>query len=281
MVLGEIEATYMYSANRRANLKALISATAMEDSIAEMRTAMDRAHHEDARGTRLHLPGISQQFRSTFQAAKPKRSPSLPQQQLDLLVELLNKEAGEAVYLPADQLTKQANQLFLHSPVVQCHSIEHVGVRYTPFRRSVGSSHILLSAHAPRTGPSDLPYQPARIHSAFVHERLTRDGTVARDTFCLIQPLLPLDPHEAPLDDYRQFGQVGGSLWSSTFATDLVIIRPSVILCHFARTAMHLQPSENAPKKLYYHIAPLDRVSTHISQPVVEHLLTAAFSSAC
>ncbi|KAH6907943.1 hypothetical protein BKA70DRAFT_1223226 [Coprinopsis sp. MPI-PUGE-AT-0042] len=261
---GEIEETYTTSAARKANLTALISSSGTRESISDMCDAVDRIHREDAVGSRVHLPGVASFERNPFIPSKATKA--LSPELLELLCRFLNQENGKELYTPAAPVKKHMKQIFLHPRSVPCRSVNQGGVTYKPFTRSLGASNILLeSAFIRQTeATSNLPYHPARLHSIFAHERLTSEGTMVKDVFCIVQLLQPISDAETQLDFFRQFGQVGGSLWSNRYDTRFCIIRPNNIVCHFGQTELRLRLDSGGPEKDYFHVQPLDRLRLHL-----------------
>lgn len=210
------------------------------------------------RGTRSHGIGprsTQAQDQSVHEPAAGKKV-ALDEIIIEKLCGLLNAEVGVERFTPASLLTKErTTQIFLHAQGTQHHALRHEGVTYRPLYRSPGDSNILLHS-TENIGSSGVPYCPARILKIFTHTRMNPRNAVVTEVFCAIQRLKPLPSELVEKDWFRKFGAIGGSLWSGDYGPTIEVIRPSAILCHFAKTPLELEEM-GVPT---FHVFPLDRV---------------------
>lgn len=264
-----MEITYMYTAARTANLLAFVALDSVRKITKNMYSRLQRylgRKDQSGRGTRGH--GMEGEPRSTQGDSDTHSSGKdfeLHETVIEGLCAILNQELGNEVYCPSSTSNfSQGTRIHLHPSAQRLHSLFVGGVTYRPLHRAPGDSNILLHSDASTVGNQNrTPYQPARILLLFSHNRKTPDGTIAREEFCLVQYLKPLPPDLVEKDWFRKQGSIGGSLWTQQYDTRLYVIRPSSIVCHFARTAHELQEIGVAT----YHVLPLDRVGPYLFKP--------------
>ncbi|KAJ2911826.1 hypothetical protein MD484_g8588, partial [Candolleomyces efflorescens] len=254
---GDIEKSYLYTSARKANLIALLALEKIKAAVSNMYARLQKVLHPDARGTRLYdiFNDSSNQARRV-----PKNQVNLPPLALESLATLLNNEEGsEITYVPTHtQLAVPPGHLFLHPLVGILPSLKQKGTVYRSFSRAPRDSNILLRSES----GSGMPYHPARLEEIFTHKRQSRGKEVVSEVFCVVRLLQALPEELIEKDWFRSFGLVGGSLWSSIHDDQSRIIRPSLIVCHYASSIM--QASETGFGFVTTHVLPLDRLKTYI-----------------
>ncbi|KAJ2921440.1 hypothetical protein H1R20_g15653, partial [Candolleomyces eurysporus] len=93
---------------------------------------------------------------------------------------------------------------------------------------------------------------------------VTIDPPGSRKYSSTAEKLQALPPPFVEEDWFRQFGSIGGSLWSTEYEQDFSIIWPESIVCHFART--RLEEVDTGFGFPTFHVLPLDRLKTHIER---------------
>ncbi|KIK38450.1 hypothetical protein CY34DRAFT_108662 [Suillus luteus UH-Slu-Lm8-n1] len=88
-------------------------------------------------------------------------------------------------------------------------------------------------------------------------------NNMIEETFLAIQPLTALSDTDVPHDPYRQYPVAGGFLCYNEYHTDYHIIRPSGVICHYAKTPMRI-PRIRQP---CVHVLPLDRLMKSADLP--------------
>ncbi|KAF6755596.1 hypothetical protein DFP72DRAFT_811306, partial [Ephemerocybe angulata] len=252
---GEIETTYMFTATRMANLLSLLSLDKVRGVVRNMYARIQKYLGIAERGTRSHDVSPANKSGVGNTTSKPGKRIKINDTILSELCQLLNDTSGKQTYVPSGgDRERTKSQIFLHPSAEQFHALHHDGVTYRPLYRSHGDSNILLKDSASTTG---ITYKPARILQILAHTRKSPGDGFLREIFCVIQYLNPLPNGLIEQDWFRRFGVVGGSLWTRDYGPQIHVIRPSAIVCHFARTPMDL---EEIPG-LTFHVLPLDRVS--------------------
>ncbi|KAG2140881.1 hypothetical protein BD769DRAFT_1384036 [Suillus cothurnatus] len=110
----------------------------------------------------------------------------------------------------------------------------------------------------PRSKP-----EAGRIVKIFLHHRYSTKNSMIEETFLAIQALIPLSDTDSPYDPYRQYPIAGGFLCYNEYDTNYCIIRPSGVICHYAKTPMRI-PRIRQP---CVHVLPLDRLMRSAELP--------------
>lgn len=147
---------------------------------------------------------------------------------------------------------RSSDQLFLRRKVLRSNHILIHGVSYRPSDFSQCDSNILF-----RSSLGSKP-EAGRIIKIFIHHRYSTNNSMVEETFIALQTLIPLSDTDVAYDPYRRYPIAGGFLCYNEYHTKYRVIRPSSVICHYARTPMRIQRI----RQLCVHVLPLDRVST-------------------
>ncbi|KAH6902207.1 hypothetical protein BKA70DRAFT_1229248 [Coprinopsis sp. MPI-PUGE-AT-0042] len=246
---GELELTMARSFCRAANLASLLREPGISAAIGDMAEHYTTFISRDQQGTRVQ-PVLEDHTQDSVAPAAFRLADNL----ITLLVALLNSEGGNYVaYGRAQILATGQGNTPVHSTATRCSKLTMNGVTYKPFKRSPGSSNVICRRCGADGG------RPARILSIFKHSRVLPQGSVVEESFVEISYLIPLPEEVSSYNPYQRFPETGGSLWSSTWDSNPILVRPSSIMCHFARTELNL-----ATVGPCLHVMPLDRLKTHL-----------------
>lgn len=246
--LGEMESSMSLAICRASNFASFVKDSgvlpAVEKQIFEM------ALQDDRRGTRVNEVGIPDPTDISTTPQHPHATYAqsfLPHETHVALLHHLNSQGGQ--YVLSTSLSKLPNQTFLHPQAELIGELQIGGVRYTPSKRSLGASHAMITLNQ-----GEEAAVPAQVRQIFRHSRF---NNLAKhdDIFIAVSLLQPLDESNRQLDPYRTFKSFG-SLYSTAYEERIIIVRPSQIVCHYARTWMDLS-EQSAP---CYHILPLSHV---------------------
>jgi hypothetical protein len=232
---GELEATFMTSVCRSANLQALVDACNLPKQAEPLLTAYGSVANEDHRGTRLadevHHP-----------PTQPPRFEVLDNEYYQLLLCMLNKKFGTTGY------TSDRGQTFsVTQRVQQLAKVSIRGVVYAHTKSLPRDSHVLFR----RLGGSSS--RVGMIRSIFRLQHPTPDGPMMEATYIVVRELLQLSD-EAMQSKYTQFGFAGGFLCHSEKWRSFHVIELNDIICHFAKTVIR-HDEENI-----MHVLPLNKV---------------------
>ena len=225
----------MTSVCRSSNLQALVDAPDIPEQAEPLIAAYSSVANEDHRGTRLadedHHP-----------PTKPPRCEMLDDESYQLLLQMLNKKFGTAVYtsnvgqaLPVTRYVEHLEKVSIRG-VVYAHEKSLPRDSNVLFRRPGGSSS--------RVG---------RIQSIFHLRHPTPEGVTTEATYVLVREHLPFTDEEMQ-SQYTQFGFAGGFLCYGERWSRLYIVELTDIVCHFAKTSVR-----NVDGNIM-HVLPLNKV---------------------
>ncbi|OSD08116.1 hypothetical protein PYCCODRAFT_1358106 [Trametes coccinea BRFM310] len=262
---GELECTMMMTTCRAANLQALIQHSAIRGHLPAFLNTFDKLSGSDRRGTRMEA--ILQSPHASLDRPHGDTGKRPVTINLDdgvysaLQLRLSFGEAGaHSRSLPSDTpLSRNA---------INCSRIIISGVIYRTRHRSGGDSNVIFK-HPTITTPA-----PGSIDLIFVYERQHGSEKV-EETFLAVRRLLDLNADDLKSDPYRKYPRVGGALYYNHFADEILVLRPSDVLCHFAKTPMEREEIFKGPtaqnsgerkrqdgggEKPIVHVKPLERV---------------------
>ncbi|RXW18464.1 hypothetical protein EST38_g7389 [Candolleomyces aberdarensis] len=207
--------------------------------------------HPEGSGSRLNdLLRPTAPALSNVKKRQSKQSTPLSAEEVAKLTALLSSEQE----LQTPQASSEARLL---NPVSSSlHSFKLRGITYRPFSRSPRDSNVLIG--------SGSEYRPAQLEKIFLHRREVAGEEVREEIFCKIRFLQALPLTIVEQDWFRQFGSIGGSLWSTECEHEFLMIRPESIICHFART--RLEEVDTGFGRPTFHVLPLDRLRTQIER---------------
>lgn len=243
--------TFMKSACRAAGVTPLLQDPHVRATVSEITEGYNKYMNEDKRGTRIHdAVSLKKDIKSGGDPGNKEKSVKLEADVYRGVLARLNSELNRTVYVPRPR--KAPDQFFLSEDAIVCNKIQVKGVRYQPASVSAGNSNIMFTA------PGSSSPVAGQISQIFIHERKLPGGeSKIKETFLAVRPLARLSQVDEKLDIYRTFPIVGGSLHYARYDDRVHVIRPSDIVCHFAKTRMGrvMQISEPC-----FHVLPLDRV---------------------
>ncbi|KAJ2924423.1 hypothetical protein H1R20_g12671, partial [Candolleomyces eurysporus] len=255
---GDIEKSYMFTASRRANLLSLLNLDYIRNRISQMYSRLKNFLHPEGRGTRNDF--LDQPSRFPAQAfavsKRSQRQDVLSQQVIESLAIFLNSEPERPfTYVPLHvSSVVDTDQRPVLAAATTLHRLKHRGIAYRPCYRSVGDSNILVRVDVGEA------YRPARLDQIFRHRRETLQPHELEEVFCVVRYLKPMPPPLLEQDWFREFGSTGGSLWTTEYEENPCIIRPSSIICHFART--RFTETDTGFDRPTFHVLPLDRIES-------------------
>ncbi|KDQ28554.1 hypothetical protein PLEOSDRAFT_1027583, partial [Pleurotus ostreatus PC15] len=226
---GEIEMTYLTTASRVANLHGILSdyGPAVEPGLL---SAYSKFMNYDGRGTRIYdsvslQPSIQE---AVGDPGSKKNEIRMTPQVFNAFISRLNAESENTRYVPALHPKKQ-HQLGLGDRVVRCTKVMVRGVRFQPLSSLSRNCHIIF-----RLDQNAQEERPGRVQEILIHKRrFTAGGPLIEETFLVIQVYSSLLGVDISKDDYRKY-PMAGSLYYAHFETNVVVIRPQDIVCHFA-----------------------------------------------
>jgi len=222
VLVGELEATFMSSACRAANLEWMMQGRGVPDLVRPLVEAFSKVSNEDHRGTRLA-------DENHFPPNRPPKEVALNPRIHQLLLQLVNgvrtAESHSSGTLHALELEK-----------VSISGIIYASEKSLPrdsniiFQRPGGSSH--------RVGRVKLifqsGYQPGVTFLVVSQHKLIAD----------------VDAQKV----YQRFGFAGGFLCDAEEDGRLLVIRSKDVVCHFAKTLL------NPREEKLMHVLPLNAV---------------------
>ncbi|KAG2738629.1 hypothetical protein P692DRAFT_201730859 [Suillus brevipes Sb2] len=246
---GEIELTMMNHTCRVANVRTLIQEDHIRSAICEMVDAYSNFANEDRRGTRIRDVLQSDKTVTTQGQTHPASKEVILEDKIYSALLQLIDTTEEHRYV-AEGVPRSSRQLFLSRKAVPSNRILICGVSYRPSDFSHCDSNIIFRS------ASDSRPEAGRIVKIFLHHRYSPNQSIIEETFLAVQPLIPLSDIDIPRDPYRQYPIAGGFLCYNQYHNDRRIIRPSGVICHFAKTIMRIQ----SIRQPCVHVLPLDRV---------------------
>ncbi|EIW54249.1 uncharacterized protein TRAVEDRAFT_132588, partial [Trametes versicolor FP-101664 SS1] len=254
---GEMEATFMSTSCRAANLRSLLHNADILPYIEEFVSSYDTISGEDVRGMRLDavLRGADKAAAMTPDEAEMKQS-HLDEDYYDALLVKLNEEAGREMYVrhatePGRSAVYRLSRAVSHKRKLLCS-----GIYYHTSRSSSRDSNILFNPSGPSTTPC-----AGSIIDIFHHTRNTTTDNRVSESFLVISHYNELSELDSTQDTFRRFPIAGGRLVYRSLAPGYSLIRPEQILCHVAKTAIEF-PSISQP---CFHVLPLDRVCERLA----------------
>jgi hypothetical protein len=249
-VTGEIELTMMNHTCQVVNFCTLIQEGHICTVVSDMVDAYSNFTGEDRRGTRIcDVLRWEKPVTTQGQTRTGAKEVVLEEEIYSALLQLIN--TTKQLHYVGEGNPLSSNQLFLRCKVLLSNCILIHGVSYLPSDFSHCDSNIFFC--------SSLGSKPEAgcIIKIFLHHRYSTDDSMIEETFIALQTLIPLSDTDAPYDHYRQYPLAGGFLCYNEYHTNYRVIRPSGIICHYAKTPMRVKKICQA----CIHILPLDRVS--------------------
>ncbi|KAI0362933.1 hypothetical protein BV20DRAFT_905682, partial [Pilatotrama ljubarskyi] len=261
---GELEMTMMMHSCRSANLRPLLSAPAVRSAMPVFVHELERLSTEERRGMRMDeirrlLPSVA--------PGEARKHPQVPltDSTLFALLSRLNSECSMRYFIANDTGESGTHELSRRARIVT--KVDISGVFYKPWTTSLGDSNIIFQH------PYTRQQGAGRIEQIFKHTRAVADGSALEETFIVAKQLKELEAHHAANDPYRRFGRIGGRLCQAEYHSELLILKPEEVLCHFAKTMMDDFPLGSARHSAgsgeaseveeigqLVHVRPLDRV---------------------
>lgn len=266
--LGQLEATFLVSSCRAANLLALLRHDAVvRKDVAELVEVYESYAAEDNRGTRLANLASALHPTDEVVIIGDRKTSQVDDRILSLLAEVLSSRYGPSSARPAGRNIRSVHKMAIR------------GVRYTAAKVIKRDSDVIFTPRLlSATGNNqNLDTCPGRISQIFTyHPDSASTSTQILPTapevapaeapvelvsvYVAIHPYGPLpDESSATIQSWnqscREFGTAGGYLCSSTLLEDdshLQVVEASDILCHFAKLSI--------PEHGLMHVLPLDRV---------------------
>ncbi|KAJ3542467.1 hypothetical protein NM688_g5967 [Phlebia brevispora] len=240
MKFGELELTYMKHTCRSANMRLLLRDETVCDAAEEMITAYEAMHDEDRRGTRIcELLKEAQPSRARRKVIEAMLDDSV----LELLLQWLEN-------------TGQPHTSNLSPRAVSLSELQIQGVTYTGAQVNPKDSHAIYHP----TFDNQKEQAAGQIQNIFRHTRQS-NGDSFTETFILVRPYIDLNADDAQYDNYRRFSWAGGKLYYEDLAKDAVLVSPSQIVSHFAKTPITIE----GIARRCIHTLPLDRM-VHMSE---------------
>ncbi|KAG1848453.1 hypothetical protein F4604DRAFT_1973851 [Suillus subluteus] len=231
---GEIELTMMNHTCRVANFRTLIQEEHIRTVVSDMVDAYSNFAGEDRRGTRIRdVLRWEKPVTTQGQTCPGAKEVVLEEGLYSALLQLI--DTTEQLRYVGEGNPHSSNQLFLRRKVLLSNCILIRGVSYRPSDFSHCDSNILF-----RSSPGSKP-EAGRIIKIFIHHRYSTDDSMIEETFIALHTLIPLSDTDAPYDHYCQYPLAGGFLCYNEYHTNYRIIRPSGVICHYAKTPMHVQ----------------------------------------
>ena len=255
---GELESTFMKTSCRAANLRPLLHDHNIGPAFSEFMKVFNKLSGEDERGLRLD---------AILRMDRPDYTPPLPQKsgrdvKLDrnhylALLAFLNDEEPSQPY--ADRRsgpTEGAHRLPV--TVRPMAKVFISGISYHANSSSSRDSNILFSpsSNSPRDASPSF-FHAGSIQKIFEHSRTLPDGRVVSEVFLMVTQFTELAPDDQSRDPFRRFPIAGGRLVHEMASPDTIVIRPSQVICHVAKTPLSVSGIDQS----CFHILPLDRVS--------------------
>lgn len=255
----------MKTSCRAANLRPLLQDHKIGPAFSDFMKVLNKLSGEDERGMRLDA--ILRMDRPDY------TTPSLPPGGQDV-----NLDKPHYLALLAFLNREQPSQ-----PYVDRRSNPEDGPRRLPFTAramaKVFISGIYYHAHSSSSRDSNILFSPSSslrvdasssfsnvgsIQAIFKHSRTLPDGRDVSEIFLRVAQFTELSPDDQSRDLFRRFPIAGGRLVYEKVSSKVVIIRPSQVICHVAKTPLNIAGIDQA----CIHILPLDRVSgiLHFSQ---------------
>lgn len=252
---GRLETTFLFQVCRAANFRPILHDPDVRADLSDVIEVFERLQEEDHRGTRIAEAAQLNERASTIGFKKDcsiLEAVELSIPAYEALVNRLNFEAQNELCLSRYRsyyIQPSAVQFFLGRKAVLTGDIFINGVTYRPktkdgnllFRDSTTSA--VCAAHLEYIVLYDAPHQA--------------DQSNEQSVFLVVTRLVPLSEDDVSHDCYRKFGSSGGFLCYNQQSTSVEAIRPTQVVCHFARTVMSIKDIEHE----CVHVLPLNRVS--------------------
>ncbi|KAJ7447354.1 hypothetical protein B0H11DRAFT_1658847, partial [Mycena galericulata] len=237
---GEMENTFMYSTQRMANIKALISDnTEIRSHVTEAIKVYDRESLRDSRGVRLVQ--ILDPMNSHFDVASKSRWSALSMQERQLLQNYLSSKYADVSLESWQSSASIMDQISLND------------ARYA--RKNVlkydQDSHIIFRQ------PGTNQVSPGQILNIFQFWLTSPDPMEIESTYLVVERFGVVNLGLGRQDPYKKYPKPFGYLAGEVVATELIETRH--VKCHFALT-----PIEFNNRNLI-HVFPMNRVSFSIS----------------
>ncbi|KAG1848575.1 hypothetical protein C8R48DRAFT_778790 [Suillus tomentosus] len=253
---GEIELTMMNHTCRVANVRALIQEERIRTVVSDMVDAYSNFAGEDRRGTRIRDVLQWEKIVTAHGQTRPASKEVILEERLySALLKLI--DATEPLRYVGEGDPRSLDQVFLRRKVLLSNRILIHGVSYRPSDFSHCDSNIVF-----HSSPGSKP-EAGRIIKIFLHHRYSTNNDMIEETFLAIQPLIPLSDTDIPYDSYRQYPVAGGFLCYNEYHTHYHVIRPSGVICHYAKTPMRISRIRRA----CVHVLPLDRLMRSADLP--------------
>ncbi|RDX39689.1 hypothetical protein OH76DRAFT_1367271 [Lentinus brumalis] len=273
---GEMEATFTKAHCRAANVRPVVHDNKVGHVMQEFIDVLNKQSGEDVRGMRLDAilrshntphddpaPRTSTSTQDSLcSSKKPKETFLLDDDCYDVLLTMLNREVGRLQYVDGPP-ENTIGRLRLPHAAIRVPKLFISGVFYHSCRSAPRNSNILF------THPASAEVRAGFIKDIFVHSRPSLGGTsTVEETYLAVSGYVELSPTDLAQDKFRKFPIAGGRLVYARTDPRVYIVRPSQIVCHFAKTKLQVT-NITAP---CIHVLPLDRVSVHIT--LLQNLLS-------
>ncbi|KAH9920396.1 uncharacterized protein B0H18DRAFT_957099 [Fomitopsis serialis] len=190
---GELELTFMKTACRSANLRALLRADGIRNVVKDFTDMYDGLFNENKRGTRLRetlLGDENERRQATVQEAKS--AVALDNDAFKAFISLLNTECTMESFVDIRELRLKPGLQQMVNTVVDCTSLFLHGVTYKAAAKSPKDSNIVFSHPGINSGEGE--HCAGRIKQIFVHRRRSSGGDEMREVF-----LFPLKTQAATI----------------------------------------------------------------------------------
>lgn len=229
--LGELEKTFLLSACRSANLRAILHDQATLEVVDELAKTFDTVIGGDRRGSRLS------DLRNPSQHLQILGKRKLKELETKISSALLAQSTDP------DSLTPR------HLPDSNAYTYKKLVIRGTQFQTEdslPADSHIFCEHQGIQ--------HYGRIKSIFLPPGQEDTTTV----LLAIQRYMPLSEEDTAKDPYRLWGFSGGELVYNRFLEDYLIIKPEQVIGHIAKTTLGHVLGITVE---CVHVLPLDQVS--------------------
>ncbi|KAI0691929.1 hypothetical protein C8T65DRAFT_711462 [Cerioporus squamosus] len=211
---GELEMTFMMQMSRMANLRPILRTDTVKNAMPTFVAAYNRLSQEDRRGMRLDetMRGASD---NAIEVVDRKKGILLDDNVYRALRDRIRLEG--TVY-KGDGSGQDSSRRDSRDPPSLCRS------------RAQGDSNVIFCY------PAFEGKGAGRIEQIFIHKR--RNGwEVAEEIYLVMRRLTSLNDKDRSLDPYQSF-PIGGALYYDEYNKTLLVVRPSDLVCHFAKTSM-------------------------------------------
>ncbi|KAI0735735.1 hypothetical protein C8Q76DRAFT_610444 [Earliella scabrosa] len=261
---GELETTFMVHSCRIANFRPLLRTDAVKTAMPSFSKVLESLAQEDRRGIRLDdIMRLSDDTNLGCQVSDDGQQIDLETSTYGAILNRLTDEQASAV---RDGASSVAHPPRLSRRAVSHPWIIYQGLHFKPRWRARGDSNIIF------TDPNTALAVPGRLELIVTVESRGSDGGRPRDTFIIVRRQQALCDSDRQLDPYRKLGKVAGYLFYDEYEGLPIAIRPTSVMCHFAKTTLGRtltrleglemkKVSELTFKRSCIHVLPLGRVS--------------------